>query len=210
MESTKTLYLALEQSKAVYQREVKIKDIATLFCTDPDIRYNVEKLSIFTFPKQEEASQVVTAMKLIEQISLLYKDLTIHTIGEPETILYYKEIKKASRITDKVRAAFLIMIAFLGAAYSIMSYNTDVGATQLLNQLHQLYTGSAPTGPTIGMLAYSIGLCIGIIIFFNHGIMNKLSDDPTPLQVQMRLYEQNVNKTVITDSERHNETIDVK
>jgi stage V sporulation protein AA len=102
------------------------------------------------------------------------------------------------------------MIAFLGAAYSIMSYNTDVGATQLLNQLHQLYTGSAPTGPTIGMLAYSIGLCIGIIIFFNHGIMNKLSDDPTPLQVQMRLYEQNVNKTVITDSERHNETIDVK
>jgi stage V sporulation protein AA len=210
MESTKTLYLALEQSKAVYQREVKIKDIATLFCTDPDIRYNVEKLSIFTFPKQEEASQVVTVMKLIEQISLLYKDLTIHTIGEPETILYYKEIKKATRITDKVRAAFLIMIAFLGAAYSIMSYNTDVGATQLLNQLHRLYTGSAPTGPTIGMLAYSIGLCIGIIIFFNHGIMNKLSDDPTPLQVQMRLYEQNVNKTVITDSERHNETIDVK
>jgi stage V sporulation protein AA len=210
MESTKTLYLALEQSKAVYQREVKIKDIATLFCTDPDIRYNVEKLSIFTFPKQEEASQVVTAMKLIEQISLLYKDLTIHAIGEPETILYYKEIKKATRITDKMRAAFLIMVAFLGAAYSIMSYNTDVGATQLLNQLHELYTGNTPTGPTIGMLAYSIGLCIGIIVFFNHGIMNKLSDDPTPLQVQMRLYEQNVNKTVITDSGRNNETIDVK
>ena len=48
-----------------------------------------------------------------------------------------------------------------------------------------------------------------MIIFFNHGINNKDTDDPTPLQVQMRLYEQNVNQAIIIDSDRNRETIDV-
>ena len=55
---------------------------------------------------------------------------------------------------------------------------------------------------------YSIGLCVGMITFFNHGINQKDTDDPTPLQVQMRLYEQNVNQSIILDSERNNKTID--
>lgn len=206
----KILYLALDQSKLVKNRTVKIDDIATIFCSDPDITSNIGKIEIFTFPDQEEASQVVTSMKLIEEISLKYKNITIQNIGESEIILYYKQIKKITKLTDKARAAFLIMVSFFGAAYSIMSYNTDVGAGELLNKLHELYTGSTPQGPTIGMLAYSIGLCIGIIVFFNHGIANKLSDDPTPLQIQMRLYEENVNKTLVLDSQRNNKTIDMK
>lgn len=51
-------------------------------------------------------------------------------------------------------------------------------------------------------IAYSLGLFIGIIVFFNHGAKKKFSDDPTPLQVQMRQYEQEVNQTVITDASR--------
>ncbi len=208
--SDKTLYLGLDQSKLVKKRTVKIKDIAVLFCSDPEILHDAGEIEVFTFPDQENASQVVTAMKLIESISLVFKNISIQTIGEAETILYYKQIKKAKRFTDKMRAAFLIMVAFFGAAYSIMSYNTDVGAGELLSKLHELYTGQVPEGPSIGMLAYSIGLLIGIVIFFNHGITNKLSDDPTPLQVQMRLYEENVNKTLVLDSERNNKTIDAK
>lgn len=58
-------------------------------------------------------------------------------------------------------------------------------------------------------IAYSLGLFIGIIIFFNHGARKKFTDDPTPLQVQMRQYEQEVNQTVITDSERKKAVRDV-
>ena len=30
----------------------------------------------------------------------------------------------------------------------------------------------------------------------------KITDDPTPMQIQMRLYEENVNKTLIEDIDR--------
>ena len=48
-----------------------------------------------------------------------------------------------------------------------------------------------------------------MITFFNHGINHKNTDDPTPLQVQMRLYEQNVNQSIIIDSGRNKDTLDV-
>lgn len=33
----------------------------------------------------------------------------------------------------------------------------------------------------------------------------KITDDPTPMQIQMRLYEENVNKTLIEDIDRTSE-----
>ena len=46
-------------------------------------------------------------------------------------------------------------------------------------------------------LSYSVGLAAGILIFFNHFAAWKLNTDPTPLEVEMRLYEDNIAKTLI-------------
>ena len=42
----------------------------------------------------------------------------------------------------------------------------------------------------------------GVLLFFNHFGHLKLSDDPTPMQVQMRTYEDDVNQTLIEQAER--------
>ena len=74
-----------------------------------------------------------------------------------------------------------------------MSYNTDVAIDDLFATVYQLGMGTPPKGPTILHLAYTAGLAIGIVIFFNHAGKIKLTDDPTPFEVQMRLYERDVN-----------------
>ena len=58
-------------------------------------------------------------------------------------------------------------------------------------------------------VGYSIGLPVGILLFFNHFTSWKFSLDPTPLEVEMRLYEENVNKTLIQNEERKEDDIDV-
>ena len=50
---------------------------------------------------------------------------------------------------------------------------------------------------------------VGILLFFNHFTSWKFSLDPTPLEVEMRLYEENVNKTLIQNEERKEDDIDV-
>ena len=64
-------------------------------------------------------------------------------------------------------------------------------------------------GFTILELSYSIGLALGIIVFFNHFAAYKLNTDPTPLEVEMRLYEDNISKTLIAEDGRKESKIDV-
>ena len=54
-------------------------------------------------------------------------------------------------------------------------------------------------------ITYSIGIGLGVLFFFNHFGHMKITDDPTPMQIQMRLYEENVNKTLIEDIDRTSE-----
>lgn len=207
-----TLYIALEQSTLVASRKVHIGDISTIFCTNQDISHQVKKTEILVFPNTEQDQTVITVMKLIELINTQFKQLTVQSIGNPETIVYYRNLRPMNKLSGKIKALMLMVLAFFGTAYSIMAYNGDVGSADLLNSLYKMFTGSeaqaGSLGPTLGILAYSVGLCVGMIIFFNHGINKKHTDDPTPLQVQMRLYEEDVNKTIIIDSTRKNKTID--
>ena len=55
---------------------------------------------------------------------------------------------------------------------------------------------------------YSIGLAAGIIIFFNHVGGRRITKDPTPIEVEMRIYENDVNKALIETADREGETID--
>ena len=56
---------------------------------------------------------------------------------------------------------------------------------------------------------YCIGLAVGVMIFFNHAANKRLSDDPTPFQVQMRLYERDANDTLIKGAGRKGQETDV-
>lgn len=208
-----TLYIALEQSILVDKPYITIGDIATIYCKDKAVDKKVRELGVTCLPTTTKSQLVVTVMKLIELIQQNIDGLTIETIGNSETIVYYDSGRKKGTYKQKLKVGFLMLIAFFGTAFSIMSYNEDSGTRGLLDSLYQLFTGNNPnqltTGLALGLISYCVGLTIGMIVFFNHGINTKVSDDPSPLQVQMRLYEQDVNKCIVIDSTRNNKTLDV-
>ena len=72
-------------------------------------------------------------------------------------------------------------------------------------QIYTQVTGQAATGFTVLEISYSVGIGLGVLFFFNHFGRMKLTDDPTPMQVQMRLYEDDVNNTIIEDASRKKE-----
>ncbi len=208
-----TLYIALEQSILVDNPYITIGDISSIFCKDKAIDKRVRELQVTHLPNTTKAQIVITVLKLIEIIQTEFENLTIEAIGNSETIVYYDSGRKKGTFKQNFKVAFLMLISFFGTAFSIMSYNQDSGTRGLLESLYTLFTGDSPdaltAGLTLGFICYCLGLTIGMIIFFNHGINKKLTDDPTPLQVQMRLYEQDVNKCIVIDSSRHKKTLDV-
>ena len=75
--------------------------------------------------------------------------------------------------------------------------------------MYEIVTGEKSSGCTALEISYSIGLCIGIVIFYNHVGGRRITKDPTPLEVEMKIYEQNVNMTLVETAEREGKEIDV-
>ncbi len=84
-----------------------------------------------------------------------------------------------------------------------MAFNNDVSTVDMFGQFYTLMTGQESDGFTILELTYSLGLSAGIIAFFNHIGGRRLSKEPTPIEVEMRLYEDDVNTTLINTSSRN-------
>jgi stage V sporulation protein AA len=58
-------------------------------------------------------------------------------------------------------------------------------------------------------ISYSIGLGIGIIVFFNHIRNKKLTKDLTPLEVEMKKYNEDLIMAKIAESDAKGHKEDV-
>ena len=101
------------------------------------------------------------------------------------------------------------MISFFGAAFTIMAYHNDIGLSELFSRVYTVFTGRETSGFTELEIAYSIGLCVGIVVFFNHIGGRRLTKDPTPIEAEMFDYEDTVENTLIDTANREGKTIDV-
>lgn len=210
--SGQILYFKPERSTVIYTEKVRIKDIGTVFCQNPDITNAVEKLSLFTFHKDMDGRQVITVLKVISLIQQEFPEVTVLAIGDPEFIVFHKKPApnpKKHRTITFIKVVLVCLVSLFGAAFTIITYNNDVGVNAVFNQVYTLFTGEVPKQATILHFGYALGLPIGLIYFFNHVAYHRLSDDPTPLETQMRLYERDVNDGVAISAGRNKKSLDV-
>ena len=59
-------------------------------------------------------------------------------------------------------------------------------------------------------VSYSIGLAVGILVFYNHFGPKKLSKDPTPIEVEMRNMKTEINQALIDGHNRQDGKLDAK
>ena len=85
----------------------------------------------------------------------------------------------------------------MGSATAIMSFHTDAQIPMVFQNYYRIFFQKESEKPLIIDIPYSIGLAFGIIIFFNHFMGKKMSEEPTPIEVEMSTYETAVNSTVI-------------
>ena len=103
----------------------------------------------------------------------------------------------------------LKMILATHLRVDIMAFNNDVDVSRLFNQIYEWMTGQQSSGYTMLEIWYSIGIALGILIFFNHFGKKRFSVDPTPMEVEMRLYENDIQTTLIENYSRKGKEVDV-
>lgn len=83
-----------------------------------------------------------------------------------------------------------------------MTFNNDVDIPKLFAQIYQQFTGTPSSGFTVMEFSYSIGLGLGILLFSTISAAERSRADPTPLEVEMRTYEDEIDTTLIERSTR--------
>ncbi|MDO4291808.1 MAG: stage V sporulation protein AA [Eubacteriales bacterium] len=208
-----TLYLKLDKSAAVSAREARLEDLARLYCRDEPLLAKIRRLRVFAFRDRDGGRRVVSALYIIRLLQRQYPGLEVESIGETQVVaeLLPKEpesVRKAVWRTAKL--CFVCGICFFGAAFTIMAFHNDVGISEVFAQIYGLVSGKKAEGVTVLEISYSIGLALGITVFFNHIGGRRITRDPTPIEVEMRNYEDAVNNALAETADRENETLDVE
>lgn len=209
MASGKTIYIKGDRDVEVTKPDVTLADLLSMECSDQSLLPKLKTMKILKFKKTGNQRCVISVLKIIACIHGQYPDMEVQNLGETDMIVTYEDQKTPSYAWHLTKTAFVTAVTFCGAAFSIMAFNNDVDVTKLFDQIYHLVTGNKPGGITILEIAYSAGLMIGILIFFNHFGKRRFTVDPTPMEVQMRVYENDIQTTLIENAARKEKEIDV-
>lgn len=208
------VYIFIDDCSKVSADKVIIHDIATVYCHDKLLQSKINALKVYSFPSQEnnkvsQSRVIMSALKVFEVILSNYPDVTIVPLGSTDFIIE-KNTKTPSMTFLHIKAAFICLITFFGSAFTIMAFNNDVQVHDIFAQIYTFLSGKESDGFSILEFSYCVGLCSGILIFYNHFGKKKLSKDPTPLEIEMRLYENDIHTALIDGVKRNKEHIDVE
>lgn len=195
------IYIKLEQNTEVMKPDVYLKDMGEVVCSDKNAAARVKAIKVHKFKENGPQKVVISITKIITMIQEIYPDAMVQTIGERDTLVELVNVDKHKGLVQGLKIAFVAAVSFFGTSFTIMSYHNDIGISAIFEKFYIMVMGN-PGNSAVLEVSYSIGLSLGIIIFFNHIGGRRITKDPTPIEVEMRVYEEQVNKALIETASR--------
>lgn len=203
-----TVYIKPELSCIVSHKKIMVADVCQVYAAEEKVAKQVRNVSLFQISKVQEKNKIsVSSLYLIRHIMDDVPGVTVVNLGEPDFLVEYLPPQPKKKWVDYVKAITVGIIVFFGSAFTIMTFNEDANLMTIFARVYDSVSGN-PVGNGWLEVSYSLGLPIGIILFFNHFASAKLSNDPTPLQIQMRQYEQQEDTTIIENAARKGERLE--
>lgn len=198
----KSVYLKCERNVEVQAQDVFLSDVASLRCSDEVLSARLKALKVHHFKKGETKRCVISALKLVELMEKECQDISVQIVGEPNVLVEWISVNRHKGWQQWLKAAFVCLVSFFGTAFTIMAYHNDVGINEVFTEVYKMVMNREPQGLNALEISYSVGLAAGIIIFFNHVGGRRLTKDPTPIEVSIRQYEEDVDKALIAQAGR--------
>ena len=200
-----TLYIKGERNVKVTRPDIYLEDIVSMECSDKTVLPGIRRLKILKISGKKEQRKVLSVLDIITCVHAAYPEVEVQNLGETDMIITCEQQKKTSVLLYGIKVVLVSAIIFFGSAFSIMAFNNDVGGTELFGQIYEQVTGKKSDGFTVLEITYAIGLTVGILVFFNHFGKKRFTADPTPMEIQMRIYENDIQTTLVENASRKKE-----
>lgn len=176
---------------------LRLKDVAQVLA-EKNIKTQVENLHLMKIEGNEKKNLLVSVIDIVEKINAALPGNTINNLGECDTVVEYSPRKKRqSKALLWLKVFFVSIVLLAGSATAIMSFHSDAQISTVFENYYYIFFNEKIENPMIIDLPYSLGLAFGIIVFFNHFSGKKITNDPTPIEVEMSVYESEVTDSLI-------------
>lgn len=202
------IYLKLEKCTKTKEKDVFLKDVATVYCTDDVILAKARSIKVYTFKEEGPHRKCISSLNIIRMLSELSPAVSVQNVGEMDILVEYDAGKKSNPFLQKMKVAMVALVSFFGTAFTIMAFHNDIGIEDLFSGIYEQVMGEPSGGLGVLEFSYSIGLAVGITLFFNHMGGKRLTVDPTPIEVEMKMYEDDINTTLMENAKRRGESME--
>ena len=115
------VYIRAEQQKTLHRRQVCINDIASVYCKYSRYEGQIKGMIV---DKIRGKKSVIPVMKIIEQITEIYDDAQVISIGEPEVLVEYDDNSK-NKILEAIKVAAVCILIFFGSAFTVLVWRLE-------------------------------------------------------------------------------------
>ncbi|MDR1066629.1 MAG: stage V sporulation protein AA [Clostridiales bacterium] len=193
------IYVKLSKKAEISDRsEVYVSDVAEDVCADMNISERVRDIKLMDIQLKKSGFVVISVTDVIKAIKEVYPKLVINSVGASDVLIkYYPVKKKLNKAWFFCKTAFISIVFFFGSSTAIMSFHTDAQLRNIFINIYKLLFGVNTDKPLIIEIPYAFGLVVGIIVFFNHFAGKNITEDPTPIEVQVSQYETQTVETLV-------------
>ncbi len=204
------VYLKCDRSVEVQSEDVYLKDLGSIRCKDTIVNAKMKALKVHHFQKDGIKRCVISTLKMVELMEEECPNITVFIVGEPDVLVEWVSVSKHKGWQQWLKAAGVCLVTFCGTAFTIMAYHNDVGVNDVFTEVYRMVMNKEPGGLNVLEVSYSIGLALGIIVFFNHIGGRRITKDPTPIEVALRNYEEDVDRALIATAGREGKEEEAK
>jgi len=179
--------------------EITIADVSEVIAPKNETKkINKMKLQSIKNNGEKKTNYLISVTDIITAITNAYPEATVNNVGEMDTwVQHINKKSQHNKVLKWLKILFVSIVLMIGSSTAIMSFHTDGQLSKVFEKYYSIFYGEEKTNPLIINIPYSIGLAVGIIVFYNHFMGKKITDDPTPVEVEMELYDRDVTDTVI-------------
>ena len=155
---------------------------------------DILQVPIYTVQKKERNIVIIDVMHVMKALMAVVSHDDIQPLGPSQTIV---EVVYEKKRWGYLYVPIVWLLLFVGSGLTIMNFHEDVSMQQVQQRLYRVITGEQVEKPLWFQIPYSLGIGLGMILFFNHFFKKRINEEPSPLEVEMFQYQQSLDQYVI-------------
>ncbi len=187
--------------------KVLVRDLAVVLA-DNLLKENILNIEILTISKDNFDHIVVSILTIMEKIMKQYPKVKIFPIGGSEILVKIENSSKEQvKVFILLKLMLVCFVLFTGAGLALMNFHADVNMVEAHQKIYKMITGIEEKRPLLLQIPYSLGIGVGMAIFFNHVSPKKINNEPSPMEVEMFSYRKNIDEYMLKNEKNTEERL---